>query len=38
MEPAKFSFKGFRIVDAELHFDKVVGNYPYYRKWISINR
>ena len=26
MEPAKFSFKGFRIVDAELHFDKVAGN------------
>lgn len=26
MEQAKFSFKGFRILDAELHFAKVSGN------------
>ena len=26
MEQAKFSFKGFRILDAELHFAKVAGN------------
>lgn len=26
MEQAKFSFKGFRILDAEMHFAKVTGN------------
>jgi hypothetical protein len=26
MEQAKFSFKGFRVVDAELHFAKVTDN------------
>lgn len=26
MEQAKFAFKGFKIIDAELHFDRVAGN------------